>query len=135
MRVWLSDGWAAPGHAVVVRDEARIRLSSREADLLTMLARHPGQVVSREDLGAAWGPGGTNRRALDVAIFRLRQKLEPDPSSPTHLQTVHGEGYRLVPAEPREAPDPGPLPAPRGPLIGRDQALAALEQAASFAQN
>jgi DNA-binding response OmpR family regulator len=73
-------------------------LTAKEFDLLHFLASHPRRVFSRDQLmTSVWG----YTRAIDtgtvtVHIRRLRQKLERDPSSPRHLQTVWGVGYRLV---------------------------------------
>jgi two-component system response regulator ResD len=76
-----------------------IPLTAREFDLLWFLANHPRQVFSRDQLmDRVWG----YRAALDtgtvtVHVRRLREKIEPDPSRPTHLQTVWGVGYRFDP--------------------------------------
>jgi len=75
-----------------------VRLTAKEFDLIWFLASHPRRVFSRDQLmTSVWG----YTRAIDtgtvtVHIRRLRQKLETDPSSPRHLQTVWGVGYRLV---------------------------------------
>lgn len=75
-----------------------VRLTAKEFDLIWFLASHPRRVFSRDQLmTSVWG----YTRAIDtgtvtVHIRRLRQKLERDPSSPRHLQTVWGIGYRLV---------------------------------------
>jgi DNA-binding response OmpR family regulator len=75
-----------------------VQLTAKEFDLIWFLASHPRHVFSRDQLmRSVWG----YTRAIDtgtvtVHIRRLRQKLEGDPSSPRHLQTVWGVGYRLV---------------------------------------
>lgn len=69
-----------------------IALTSGEALLLKSLASTPGVPISRDDLSATSGSQG---RAVDVQITRLRRKIEDDPKSPRHLQTVRGEGYVL----------------------------------------
>jgi DNA-binding response OmpR family regulator len=72
-------------------------LTAREFDLLYHLARHPGQVFSREQLlSAVWdyeyaGDSGT----VTVHIRRLREKVEHDPSRPRHVKTVWGVGYKF----------------------------------------
>jgi two-component system, OmpR family, phosphate regulon response regulator OmpR len=74
----------------------RVHLTSRERDLLRLLAQAQGRPVARAALAA---PGVEDQaRAVDVQINRLRQKLEDDPSAPAHLQTVRGEGYVLLAA-------------------------------------
>ena len=82
----------------VRRAGREIQLTAKEFDLIWFLASHPRRVFSRDQLmRSVWG----YTRAIDtgtvtVHIRRLRQKLEGDPSSPRHLQTVWGVGYRLV---------------------------------------
>ena len=73
----------------------RIRLTGGEAALLSALAERAGEPVSRETLAekAAADAGG---RAIDVQVTRLRRKIETDPKEPVWLQTVRGEGYKLV---------------------------------------
>ncbi|MCL4145870.1 UNVERIFIED_CONTAM: hypothetical protein GTU68_061474 [Idotea baltica] len=73
----------------------RIRLTEAELHLLSILARHPGEPVSREDLAAQTSAG--LERSIDVQVTRLRRKIEPNPREPIHLQTVRGIGYRLMP--------------------------------------
>jgi DNA-binding response OmpR family regulator len=75
-----------------------VQLTAKEFDLIWFLASHPRRVFSRDQLmTSVWG----YTRAIDtgtvtVHVRRLRQKLERDPSSPRHVQTVWGVGYRLV---------------------------------------
>ncbi|HUZ72770.1 MAG TPA: response regulator transcription factor [Stellaceae bacterium] len=73
-----------------------VRLTAAETALLLVLARRPGEAVSREDLSNAAGLGGT-LRGVDVQMTRLRRKLETDPRFPRFLQTVRGTGYVLKP--------------------------------------
>jgi DNA-binding response OmpR family regulator len=74
-----------------------IPLKPKEYDLLMFLARHQGQVLSRDlILERVWGwdfSGGT--RTVDVHIRWLRAKLEKDDSNPTRIVTVRGTGYRF----------------------------------------
>jgi DNA-binding response OmpR family regulator len=76
-----------------------INLTAREFALLHYLARHPGQVFSREQLmDAVWDyefPGDAS--TVTVHMRRLRAKLEVDPSRPRHLKTVWGVGYKFEP--------------------------------------
>jgi two-component system phosphate regulon response regulator OmpR len=74
--------------------QGRVRLTESELQLLTLLANHPGDAISREDLAS--GSSGTDR-SIDVQVTRLRRKIEPDPKNPIHIQTVRGVGYRLMP--------------------------------------
>ena len=78
-------------------EEQKIRLTEKEADILKFLADVEGQVVSREVLLAeVWGyNSGVTTHTLETHIYRLRQKIERDPSNAEHLVTEAG-GYRLV---------------------------------------
>jgi two-component system response regulator ResD len=76
-----------------------LRLTAMEFDLLWFLASHPRRVFSRAQLmDAVWGyQASFDTGTLTVHIRRLREKIEDDPSSPRHLQTVWGVGYRFEP--------------------------------------
>ncbi len=79
------------------RGEEELSLAPREFDLLAMLLRNRGAVLTRELLLAkVWGEdfqGDTH--TVDVHIRWLRQKIEADPSEPQHITTVRGVGYRF----------------------------------------
>jgi two-component system phosphate regulon response regulator OmpR len=77
--------------------EGVVRLTGGEAALLSVLARRPNEVFSREDIVAALGTDDTGERAIDVMVTRLRRKLEADPREPRFLHTVRGRGYVLKP--------------------------------------
>lgn len=74
-----------------------VSLTAREFDLLWFLAGHPGQVFSRENLlDNVWGSDFSgDPSTVTVHMRHLRTKVEPDPSSPQHLVTVWGVGYRF----------------------------------------
>jgi len=76
----------------------RIELSALEFRLLHYLASHPGMVFSRDQLlDHVWGNDRTvTPRSVDVYVRRVREKVEPDPRSPTYIQTIHGVGYRFA---------------------------------------
>jgi DNA-binding response OmpR family regulator len=76
----------------------RKKLSPKEFGLLCCLMDHPGQVFSREELlESVWIPWEIeDRRVVDVYIWRLREKIEVDPSHPRWLITRRGKGYFLV---------------------------------------
>lgn len=84
-----------PGHRVSVGGE-EISLTPTEFRLLLELVRRPGQVFTREILlDRVWGYSYLgDSRLVDVAIQRLRAKIEPDPEAPTMIETVRGVGYR-----------------------------------------
>lgn len=70
------------------------RLTALESRLLETLMRHPGQVMPSESLiSAVWGPEGADRTMLKQLIYRLRTKVEVDPSQPVYIETVPGIGY------------------------------------------
>src|SRR5207249_1710434 len=83
----------------VTKDGVPLRLTAMEFDLLWFLASHPRRVFSRAQLmESVWGYQATfDTGTLTVHIRRLREKFEDDPSSPRHLQTVWGIGYRFQP--------------------------------------
>jgi len=73
-------------------------LSAREFALLHYLVRHRGEIVTRDQLlDDVWGyESSPVTRTVDNHIARLRQKIEPDPSEPQHIITIHRLGYRFV---------------------------------------
>jgi DNA-binding response OmpR family regulator len=77
-------------------------LTLMEANLLRYLIQHEGQPVSRKAmLEEVWGVReDTDTRAIDNFIVRLRKYIEDEPTTPRHLLTVRGVGYRFV-AEPK----------------------------------
>lgn len=83
----------------VRRESNAVPLTRKEFDLLELLASHPGRTFTRAELletvwDFAWhGDSST----VTVHVRRLRAKIEPDPSKPTHLVTVWGVGYRFEP--------------------------------------
>lgn len=83
---------------VHVRGE-EVQLTQREFDVLLFLARHPGQVFSRNHLmDAIWQYSFyTDSSTVTVHMRRLRAKIELDPAQPKHIETVWGVGYRFAP--------------------------------------
>jgi two-component system KDP operon response regulator KdpE len=74
---------------------AEVKLSPREYDILRLLVRHVGKVLThRMLLKEVWG-GDADVQYLRIYIRQLRQKIEPDPERPTHILTETGVGYRL----------------------------------------
>jgi len=94
------NGLRISGRTRTVQDgRGVITLTAREFDLLFFLARHAGQVFSREQLlDNVWDfefPGDSS--TVTVHMRRLRSKVETDPSRPRHLKTVWGVGYKFEP--------------------------------------
>ncbi len=82
-----------PERSELLRDGLPVRLTESEARLLNALARAPGAVISRDELGE----GDAGGRSVDIQVTRLRRKIEDDPRAPRYLQTVRGKGYTLIP--------------------------------------
>jgi two-component system response regulator MtrA len=84
----------------VARDgvDEEIPLTRTEFDLLVDLARHPGQVLARDTLlDRIWGYDYLgDSRLVDVAVGRLRAKIEADPANPELILTVRGAGYKAA---------------------------------------
>lgn len=86
-----------PDAYTVSRDGEQIDLTHREYELLHYLARHIGQVMTREHLlETVWGYDYFGDvRTVDVTVRRLREKIEENPSNPTWIITRRGVGYYL----------------------------------------
>lgn len=85
------------GMQAVLRDGKPVELTQREYDLVCYFLDSVGKVVSREELmKKVWGYDYYgDLRAVDVAMRRLREKLEDDPANPRHFMTKRGAGYYL----------------------------------------
>ena len=84
------------GMSAVRKDGKTLDLSQREYDLICFLAAEPGKIFSREVLmERVWNYDGYvgDVRAVDVAVRRLREKLEDDPANPVFIVTKRGMGY------------------------------------------
>ncbi len=82
--------------AAIFKDGVALDLTQREYDLIRFLAARPGKVFSREALMEhVWNYEGYvgDVRAVDVAVRRLREKIEDDPGSPVFIKTKRGMGY------------------------------------------
>jgi len=87
-----------PAHRATRAGEP-LRLTPKEFDLLALLMRNAGRVIThRQLLKALWGPAHENdTQYLRVFIGQLRQKVEVDPSEPRLIVTEPGVGYRIAP--------------------------------------
>jgi two-component system response regulator RegX3 len=82
---------------VVSVDGSQVAMPLKEFDLLEMLLRNAGRVLTRGQLiDRVWGADYVgDTKTLDVHVKRLRSKIEPDPANPKHLVTVRGLGYKF----------------------------------------
>ena len=79
----------------VYKNGQELELTQREYELIKFMAEDPGRVMSREELmGSVWQYDYFgDLRAVDVAVRRLREKLEDNPSEPVYVMTKRGAGY------------------------------------------
>jgi two-component system KDP operon response regulator KdpE len=81
---------------IVTVGSASVHLSPREYDILALLVKHAGKVLThRQILGQLWGASGDVQQ-LRVYVRQVRQKIEADPEQPRHILTETGVGYRLA---------------------------------------
>lgn len=82
----------------VTRDGEQVKLTSTEYNILVLLARNQGKVLTHQYiLKNIWGPGSREEtQYLRVFIAQLRKKLEKNPNSPVHFITESGVGYRFL---------------------------------------
>jgi len=86
---------------LVTRDGVAVKLTPKEYDLLTVLVRHAGRVMThRQILAAVWGPAHVDdTQYLRVFVGQLRAKIEADAAAPKIILTEPGIGYRLAEAD------------------------------------
>jgi two-component system, OmpR family, KDP operon response regulator KdpE len=82
----------------VIKNNELVKLTSTEYNLLALLVRNQGKVLTHQYLlRAIWGPGFINQsQYLRVFIAQIRKKIEDDPNDPQYLLTESGVGYRFV---------------------------------------
>jgi DNA-binding response OmpR family regulator len=115
VRVWLRRSWSAttstldpvkiggmhvfPSERLIIRDNGQpVHLTNLELRLLYHLVSHAGQTVSTEELNQrVWGyTGEVDNTMLKNVVYRLRRKIEADPTNPQIIQTVAGVGYKMA---------------------------------------
>ncbi len=86
------------GKRQVTRKGEALALRPKEFELLRVLMRNRGRVLSRNQLlEAVWGYAAYGQtRTVDVHVGRVREHIEPNPANPSHIITVRGVGYRFV---------------------------------------
>jgi two-component system, OmpR family, alkaline phosphatase synthesis response regulator PhoP len=84
----------------VTKRGAEVALTRREFEILELLARRPGEVVTRDDfLDQLWGEEVyITHRVIDTHVAALRKKIEDDPNNPKYVLSVRGIGYKLGPS-------------------------------------
>jgi two-component system KDP operon response regulator KdpE len=82
----------------VMLDAVEVALTRKEYAVLAQLARHPGRVITQQQLlKDIWGPTHVDdTHYLRIVVGHLRQKLADDPAAPRFIVTEAGVGYRLV---------------------------------------
>ena len=90
-----------PETGMLTRAGSRIHITTAEQQLLASFGKASNQVLSRDDLAAA-SNGRMEGRSIDVAVARLRRKIEPDPRHPVYLQTVRNRGWMLRTDDPTQ---------------------------------
>src|SRR5262249_35034000 len=105
-------------HIVMVRN-ASVQLPLKEFELLEVLLRNSGRVLTRMQLiDRVWGADYVgDTKTLDVHIKRLRAKVEQDPARPMHIITVRGLGYKFEPGGWQQALVSRPAARLRGVLV------------------
>jgi two-component system, OmpR family, KDP operon response regulator KdpE len=94
----------------VSRDGHDVRLTATEWQVVELLARNPGRLISKSELlEKVWGLKDVKNNYVSVFMVAIRRKLEPDPTNPRYLITEPGSGVRFVPegVEPVPADQPG----------------------------
>jgi len=113
VKAWLRRSWSMPAESldtiqvgglcldptrrqVTTRDEQVISLTNLEFRLLHLLMTHPGWVITTEDIvQKVWGYyGNGDSTLLKNVVYRLRRKVDPDPSNPRFIHTESGLGYK-----------------------------------------
>jgi DNA-binding response OmpR family regulator len=94
-----SDMRISPQTRLVMVQDKEIILTAKEFDMLWLLAQHPRQVFTRQQLlERVWGLSEyIDPSTVTVHVRRLREKIENDPSNPTHILTLWGVGYKFEP--------------------------------------
>ena len=84
-------------HEVRINENLLAHLTPLESRLLEILMINPNQVMLPDNLiDQVWGPAGGDRVMLKQLVYRVRRKIEGDPSNPIYLQTVPGVGYTIT---------------------------------------
>ncbi|MGO7074560.1 winged helix-turn-helix domain-containing protein [Rhizobium johnstonii] len=129
-----------PERQLLVRNGEPVKLGGRAFELLHLLVRRNGEIVSKEDLTAAAWPGVfVHESNLKVNLHSLRRSINDIQKLPDYIVTIPGRGYRFIAQVevgfsddfdlkiPLESPPPSPLPT-LGSVVGRDREVAHLTE-------
>ncbi|MGH8601394.1 MAG: AAA family ATPase, partial [Gammaproteobacteria bacterium] len=108
------------------RGEEALALPPKVLAILCYLAKHPGRLVSKEELlDALWGHRWVSEAVLKSGIKTIRHVLQDDPKAPSYIETRPRRGYRFIAEITSATPAPlaMPAPAPASPLVGRQGML------------
>ena len=96
-RVTVGPLWLDPSRAVATLEGTDVKLTSKEFELLLLLAADPGELVHRDTISKTLGAGSTasRRRGADMHICRIRRKLKVAGGERLEVVTVYGQGYLL----------------------------------------
>src|SRR5262245_35273680 len=107
------------------RGEQRIALRLQSLALLHYLVAHPGRLVTKAEVRQhVWAGTHVTDTVLRVSVHEIRQALGDVAAAPRYLETVGRQGYRFLLGDAREVPPP----LTPGPLVGRRDEVAAVEQ-------
>ena len=86
-----------PAKGTIIKEGGEEKLTAKQYKILALLANHLNRIVSIDQIiDAVWEESFGYENTLITHIYRLREKLEDDPSNPTRLVTVKGLGYKLM---------------------------------------
>jgi len=93
----LGELWVDLKKHEVLKGKERVELTHKEFQLLELLFKHPGEVISRDQiLNSVWGEEVyVTHRTVDSHVATLRKKIETEPDRPQYILTVRGVGYKL----------------------------------------
>ncbi len=97
----------------ISKDDQIVAVEPKVIEVLVFLARHPGEVLSKESiLQGVWTGTFVSDEVLTYSISELRKALQDDAKNPRFIQTIHRKGYRLIAPVTRPDPVPAQMEAP-----------------------
>ena len=97
-RYYVGEWLVEPEQSRLVRGSESAKLDPKAVQVLSFLAKHPNEVVTKEQIiGSVWDGAFVSDEVLTTAIWSLRKALGDDAKEPRYIQTVWGFGYVYVP--------------------------------------